>query len=55
MGYPFNTIGGFIGGFIPYIIAVSITCSYKWALVIGIIGFAVGAFGLGFFTDSGGY
>ena len=53
-GMPFNTLGAFIGAYVPYVIAVSITCSFKWALAAGLVGFAIGGFGLGFFSEDGG-
>lgn len=51
---PYNIIGGYIGAFLPYIIAVTITCSPKWALAAGLIGWLVGSFGSGFFFPDGG-
>lgn len=53
MGVGFNIIGAFAGAGIPYLIAITITCSYKWALGIGIIGFVIGGFLLGQFIESG--
>jgi len=47
MDIPCNLIGGMIGAFLPYMIIVYITCSYKWGLLGGIIGAIVGAFLLG--------
>jgi len=55
MGIGFSMIGAMVGAYIPYLIVISITCSYKWALGAGIIGFAIGGFLLGqFFDGSGG-
>lgn len=53
MGVGFNTIAAFVGGYLPYLIVISITCSYKWALGAGIVGFVIGGFLLGQFMDSG--
>ena len=54
MGIAFNMFAAFIGALIPYIIVVTITCEFKWALAAGIIGFIIGGFLIGQFTDSGG-
>jgi len=53
MGIGFNMISAFIGSLIPYIIIVTITCEFKWALAGGIIGFIIGGFLIGQFIDSG--
>jgi len=53
MGVGFNLLGAFVGAGIPYLIVITITCSYKWALGIGIIGLVIGGFLLGQFIDSG--
>jgi len=54
MGVGFNTIFAFVGGYIPYLILISMTCSYKYALGGGLIGAIVGGFLLGQFIDTGG-
>lgn len=54
MGIGFSMIGGLVGAYIPYLIIIAITCSYKWSLGAGIIGFAIGGFLLGQFFDGGG-
>jgi hypothetical protein len=53
-GMEFNTIGAFAGGYVPYLIIVTLVCSYKWALAGGIVGFLVGGFLLGQFIGGGG-
>jgi len=56
MDYPFSFVGGLVGAFLPYIIIVLFTCSYKLGLLGGIIGGVVGAFFAGnFFGDDGGF
>ncbi len=50
MGIGFSTIGAFVGGYLTYIIVVSITCTFKWAFFAGIVGFIVGAYLIGMFT-----
>jgi uncharacterized membrane protein YeaQ/YmgE (transglycosylase-associated protein family) len=47
MGVAFNLIGGLVGAFLPYLLIVFFTCSYKIGIVGGIIGALVGAFLLG--------
>ena len=47
-GVPFSMIGACIGGFGAYILIITFTCSYKFALVGGIAGAAV----LGIFLSS---
>jgi hypothetical protein len=37
-GVPFSFIGALIGGGLGYIVILTITCSYKFALVGGLIG-----------------
>jgi hypothetical protein len=44
MGMPFSFIGGLVVGILPYFLAIYFTCSYKIALVIGIVGAAIGGF-----------
>lgn len=44
MDIPFNFIGGLVGAYLPYMIVVLLTCSYKWGLLAGIIGGIIGAF-----------
>jgi len=53
MGIGFNVIAAFVGAYLPYLIVVTITCSYKWALGAGIIGFVIGGYLIGQFIDSG--
>ena len=50
MGIGFSTIGAFIGGYLSYLIVVTITCTFKWAFIAGIVGFIVGAYLTGMFT-----
>ena len=47
-GVPFSFIGALLGGFGAYILIITFTCSYKFALVGGIVGAAV----LGIFLSS---
>ena len=55
-GMPFNFIGGFVGGLLPYIITITLSCSPKWSLLVGLIGWLIGSMGLGYFVpEDGGY
>lgn len=54
-GMPFNDIGAWAGAYLPYVIIVSLTCSTKWALAGGIVGFVVGAFFMGSIFGDDGY
>lgn len=54
MGIGFSMIGAIIGAYVPYLIIITMMCSYKWALGAGILGFAIGGFLLGQFLDGGG-
>jgi len=54
-GVPFNTIGAWAGAYVPYVIVITITCSAKWSLAAGIIGFVVGAFFAGTLFGDDGY
>ena len=47
MGLPFSTVFSFAIGFFSYIILITIFCSYKIALVVGLIGAALGAYVIG--------
>ena len=52
MDIPFNFIGGLVGAYLPYVIIVALTCSYKFGVIGGIIGGIIGAFFAGnFFGD----
>lgn len=48
-GIPFNWIFAAIGAGLAYIITISLSCSFKLALLIGLIGIVVGGFGVGYF------
>jgi len=50
MGLGFSSIGAFAGGYLSYIIVVTLTCSFRWSIVAGLIGFIVGAYLIGMFT-----
>ena len=53
-GMPFNDIGAWAGGYLTYVIMITLTCSTKWSLLAGIVGFVAGAFFAGaIFGDSG--
>jgi hypothetical protein len=55
-GVAFNTVFAFIGAYLPYLIVVSFFCSPKFALLAGLIGYAVGGILVPMMTgmDSGG-
>lgn len=54
-GLPFSRIGAFIGAYLPYLVVVTITCSYKFALGAGILGAGiVGIAFAGLFPDGEG-
>lgn len=44
MGIPFSSIGAFVLGYLAWFIGATLTCSHKWALFIGVVAAAVGAF-----------
>jgi len=52
-GMEFNSIGGFAGAYLPYLIIISITGSAKWSMLGAIIGLLVGGLALGYFTGGG--
>lgn len=54
MSVPYNFIGGFVGAIIPYFIVVSLTCSPKISLLIGLIGLLAGSIGAGYLFNEGG-
>jgi len=54
LGLPFSAIGAFLGGFLAYIIVVTITCSYKFALGAGILGAGVVGIALASMFPDGG-
>jgi len=51
---PYNTIGGFVGAFVPYLIVITTSCIPKWSLLAGILGWIVGAFASGYVIGDGG-
>jgi len=54
-GVPFNDLGAWAGAYLPYVIVITLTCSFKWALAAGIVGFVVGAFFMGTILGDDGY
>jgi len=54
-GIPFSFIGSIIGAFGGYIILLTFTCSYKIALVGGIVGIAILGIFLSNLFGEGGY
>jgi hypothetical protein len=42
--FPFSFIGGLAGGILIYLIIVTVSCSSRWALVVGLIGTVVGGY-----------
>lgn len=54
IGMPWSNIGAFGLGFLTAIVVVVLTCSYKFALLGGIIGAYVGAYFGGFIDGSSG-
>ena len=50
MGIGFSSIGAFVGGYLTYVIVVSLTCAFRWAILGGIVGFIIGAYLIGMFT-----
>jgi len=53
-GLPFNWIFASIGTGLAYLITITISCSFKWALLFGIVGMIIAGFGVGYFIDAGG-
>ena len=54
-GYSFNWIFAAIGTGLAYLITITITGSFKWAFLLGIIGMIIGGFGIGYFIYGGEY
>ena len=52
MGY--NFIGSMVGGVGTSLVVITFFGSTKWALMLGLLGLAVGGFGIGLIFDSGG-
>ena len=52
-GIPFNWIFASIGAGLGYLITISISCSFKWAFLIGFLGLVIAGFGAGYFVDGG--
>jgi len=53
MGIPFNWIFASVGTGVAYLITISITCSFKWAFLAGLLGMIIAGFGAGYFVDGG--
>ena len=53
MDFGFNTLFASLGAGLGYLLVITLTCSFKWALVAGIAGLIVGGFLFGLFIDSG--
>ena len=53
-GIAFNWIFAGCGAGLAYLITISLSCSFKFALLLGFIGLIIGGFGIGFFIDSEG-
>lgn len=51
VGFPFSWVGS-LAGLLAYVLVVSLTGSYRWSFIIGLVAFLVGGFGLG--ATSGG-
>lgn len=52
-GVPFSFIGAIIGGFLTYILVITFTCSYKFALLGGIVGMILLGFVFSQFFEGG--
>lgn len=52
-GLPFNWIFAAIGAGLAYLVTITLSCSFKWALLLGLIGAAIGGFAIGYFTGGG--
>ena len=53
-GLPYSMTGAFVGAYAPYIVSVTLSCSPKWSLLIGLIGWIIGAFLIGTFLGEEG-
>jgi hypothetical protein len=53
-GIPFNIIFAFAASYLAYIVTISMTCSYKFALFLGLVGYAVGGIVVPMFMGDGG-
>jgi hypothetical protein len=51
---PFSRIGGAIGAYVPYFLMIYFFCSFKIALVVGLIGMIIGAYFGGSLLGDGG-
>ena len=54
MNIPFSPLWGYVGAYLPYLVVITFTCSVKFSLLSGIVGYLVGGFFVGRFFDSGG-
>ena len=56
-GMEFNSLGGFVGGYLTYFILIALTGASKWGLLGGIVGMIAGGIAFGYFYggESGGY
>ena len=52
-GLPFNWIFASIGAGLAYLITISISCSFKWAFLLGFLGLVIVGFGAGYFIGGG--
>ena len=52
-GLPFNWVFASVGAGLGYLITISISCSFKWALLIGFLGLVIAGFGAGYFVEGG--
>lgn len=47
LGYSFHLIGSIVGGFIPFLVIITIFGSPKWSLLAGILGALIGGLAAG--------
>lgn len=52
-GLPFSWIFASIGAGLAYLITISVSCSFKWALLLGFLGLVIAGFGVGYFVGGG--
>ena len=53
-GLPFNWMFASAGAGLAYLITISISCSFRWAFLIGLGGLIIGGFGVGYFIGGEG-
>lgn len=53
MGVPFSILFASVGLGLGYFITITLTCSMKWAFIVGLVGMLIGGFLFGLFIGDG--